>query len=372
LDGARLRAGEEEELRLERRRLQHAVRLVSGLDDVTSWLRDDPESATARLVRATRLLGDLARLDPECAGAVETLETAHAQLEDAWHLLRGLRERIVDEPGRLEAIDERLDALTRLKRKYGDTEDAMLVFRATAAEELQRLERYEEALVEAERAREERRARLLEDAMLLSERRLAAVRTLGEAVQRELRTLGMEQARFEIAVERGDAAACSASGIDRVEFRFSANLGEELRPLARIASGGELSRVMLALQTVVAGGRVPTMIFDEVDAGVGGRVAGVVGQKLAGLAGDRQVLCVTHWPQIAAHATRHLRVIKGVRGGRTRATVTVLDDAERIEELARMLGGGAPSEAARRHASELVARARQGVRTSRLYKDGRC
>ncbi|HEU5305598.1 MAG TPA: DNA repair protein RecN, partial [Gemmatimonadales bacterium] len=147
----------------------------------------------------------------------------------------------------------------------------------------------------------------------------------------------------------------TARGLDRVEFRFSANPGEEPKPLARIASGGELSRTMLALQAVVAAAeRIPTMIFDEVDTGIGGRVAAVVADKLAATATGRQVLCVTHLPQIAARATHHLGVVKAVRGGRSRATVRVLTGADRVEEIARMLGGQAPSETARRHARELL------------------
>ncbi|MGH7393264.1 MAG: DNA repair protein RecN, partial [Candidatus Rokuibacteriota bacterium] len=191
-------------------------------------------------------------------------------------------------------------------------------------------------------------------AAALGHRRREAAARLGPLVQRELRALGMERARFEIGVPALPADEMSARGAERAELFFSANPGEDPRSLARIASGGELSRTMLALQVVLARvERVPTMVFDEVDAGVGGGAAGGVADKLAAVAAGRQVLCVTHLAQVAARGHHHLRVAKSVRGGRTRATVTALGAAERVDEVARMLGGE-PSEAARRHARELL------------------
>src|SRR5439155_752695 len=218
LDTARLRVGEEEELRVERRRLQHAERLSAGLAEAAGHLNDDDGSAMSRLHRTARLLRDLARLDPAFAAPAYSVDGAGALVEDALAAIRSLREGAMMAPGRLEAVDERLDALTRIKRKYGDTESAMLAFRDEAATEL-----------------------------------------------------------------------------------------------ARIASGGELSRTMLALKAILArADRVPTMIFDEVDSGIGGRVAAVVAQKLAAAAEGRQVLCVTHLAPIAARAAHHVRVGKSV------------------------------------------------------------
>jgi DNA repair protein RecN (Recombination protein N) len=187
----------------------------------------------------------------------------------------------------------------------------------------------------------------------LTAARTAAAARLAPAIEGELRALGTDRARFDVAISRADEIGMH--GRDRVEFGFSANAGEELRPLARIASGGELSRTMLALH-VVLGGFAParTIVFDEVDAGIGGRVAGALAERLASVAATRQVLCVTHLPQIAARARRHLAVIKAVRAGRTRATVTPLGDAERVEEIARMLTGRDVTETARRHARELL------------------
>jgi DNA repair protein RecN (Recombination protein N) len=357
LDAARIRPGEGEELGTERRRLQHAERLAKGLTEAAALLVDDPNAAAAQIGRAARLLLDLGRLDPAFAGPAELLDGASAQVEEALLAIRTLRRTVDAEPGRLEAIDDRLDALTRLKRKYGDTEAAMVAYREQAAQELERLGRHEQTLAAAERQAADLRQSLLARAGALSEQRAAAAARLGGLVQREIRALGMERARFEIVVERGGEKDVSARGLDRGESRFSANPGEELRPLARIASGGELSRTMLAIQGVLAAAdRIPTMVFDEVDAGIGGRVATVVAEKLAAVGAGRQVLCVTHLPPIAARAQHHLQVTKAVRGGRARAAVSVLKGGERIEEIARMLGGEAPTETARRHARELLGR----------------
>jgi DNA repair protein RecN (Recombination protein N) len=357
LDGARLRVGEEGELRAERQRLQHAERFAAGIAEVAGLLAEDEPSAVGRVARARRVVTDLARLDAAFAAVAAPLDAAGAHVEDALIALRGLRDRASAEPGRLEAIDDRLDALTRLRRKYGDTEEAMLRFRDEAAAELDRLQRHEELLAAQERALGEVWAELAAVATRLSERRAAAAKKLATAAEREIRTLGMERAAFHVAVERTPLAAVSARGVDRVELRLAANPGDEPRALARVASGGELSRTMLALHAVLAADGVATMVFDEVDAGVGGRAAAVVADKLAAAARGRQVLCVTHLAPIAARADHHVRVAKAVRSGRTRVTTHALTGEERAAEVARMLGGEATSEALR-HARELLARSR--------------
>jgi DNA repair protein RecN (Recombination protein N) len=355
LDAARLRPGEEEELRQERRRLQHADKLAAGLAEVAALLDDDRDSATARLHRAARVLDDLARLDPAFAAPVEPLDAGKAQLEEALAAIRALRDSVTLEPGRVESLDERLDALMRLKRKYGDTEEAMLKFRDEAAAELDRLSRHEEIRAAEERRLSELQTELAQAATVLSERRRAAAARLAPAVERELRALGMERSVFRIGLERAEVDEVSPRGLERVEFRLSANPGEEVRPLARVASGGELSRTMLGLQTVLAkADRVPTMVFDEVDAGIGGRVAAVVAQKLAAAAEGRQVLCVTHLAPIAARAGHHVRVTKSLRAGRTRVTAEALTGEARVEEIARMLAGERVTDTARGHARELL------------------
>ena len=355
LDAARVRVGEDDELRTERRRLQHAERFAAGLQEVASLLHDDAASATARLARAGRVLSDLGRLDPAFAAPAETLDAARAHVEDTLAAVRGLRDTIVFEPERLEGIDERLDALTRLKRKYGDSEEALLRFRADAAAELDRLERHEELLAEDERRLAELEPEVVSAARALGAARREAAAKLGPRVQRELRQLGMDRAAFEVATIDLAAGDWGLRGAERVEFRFTANPDEPNRPLARIASGGELARTMLALQVVLSGDDdAPTMVFDEVDAGIGGRAASVVGDKLAALGGSRQVLCVTHLAPIAALADQHVRVAKSVRGGRTRATTAVIAGDERAAEIARMLGGDASGAAALDHARALL------------------
>jgi DNA repair protein RecN (Recombination protein N) len=364
LDAARLRPGEEEELRMERRRLQHAERFAAGLEEVGTLLQDDAASAAAHLARAARVLTELGRLDPAFAAPVEMLEAARVQVDETLTAVRALRDTVVFEPGRLEAIDDRLDALKRLARKYGDGAEEMLRFRVEAAAELERLERHEELLGEDERRLTELETEMTDAARALGAARSEAAVTLAPAVQRELRQLGMERATFEAAVIELPLAEWGLRGAERVEFRFTANPGEPARPLARIASGGELARSMLALQVVLSGyERAPTMVFDEVDAGIGGRAASVVGEKLAAVGAGRQVLCVTHLAPIAALAHQHVRVAKSVRGGRTHASAAVVAGDERVAEIARMLGGDAGGGAALQHARALFrARAAQGAR----------
>lgn len=371
IDAVQLREGEEDELRVERRRLQHAERIAAGLTEVTALLYDDERSAAARLQRAGALLRELAGYDPELGAPAAALGEAEAYLEDAIGRARALRDRAPFDPERLAEIDERLDAIIRLKRKYGETAEAVAVYRTQIAATLDRLERHDEVVAELE-GRVARTAKAAGQAALeLAEARAAAAGRLERQVQKELRGLGMEQARFRIGLRRdpaadGDLAAGPARwrvgrrGVDHAEMLFSANPGEDPRPLAKVVSGGELSRTMLAIRAVLsAAGEVPTMVFDEVDAGIGGRVAEVVGQKLGQIATGRQVLCVTHLAPIAVYADHHLRVEKTASRTATRTMVTALDGAARVEELARMLGGERVTETTRRAAREMLREARR-------------
>jgi DNA repair protein RecN (Recombination protein N) len=375
IDALALRDGEEDELRAERRRLQHAERIASGLAEVTALLYDDAQSAAARLRRAGTVLRELAGYDPELGAPAEALGEAEAYLEDVIGRARALRDRAPFDPERLGEIDDRLDAIGKLKRKYGDSVEAIAGFRGRIASTLDQIDRHDEVVAELE-ARVARTGESAgESALALAETRAAAARRLERLIQAELRGLGMEHARFRVGLRRepageGELAAGSGRwrvgrrGADTAEFLFSANPGEDPRPLAKVVSGGELSRTMLAVRTVLsASGDVPTMVFDEVDAGIGGRVAEVVGQKLAQTARGRQVLCVTHLAPIAVYAAQHLRVEKKVGRGTTRTTVAPLAAADRIEELARMLGGERVTDATRRAARELFRSAqREGPR----------
>jgi DNA repair protein RecN (Recombination protein N) len=363
IDAARLVPGEEDGLRNERRRLQHAERIVSGLTEAAALLYDDPQAAAARLTRGGQILTALGRLDPECERPGPAIEAAASHLEEAVTQIRHLRDAVVFEPGRLEELDARLDALARLKRKYGDSIEAVLAHREEIGAELAGLSRQAEILDAEQRRLETLRSELASAVAALSARRRAVADRLASATQRALRELGMERALFEVALD--DLDTVGGSGMDRIEFRLSTNPGESPKALARVASGGELSRAMLALTSVVAmDDATPTMVFDEVDAGIGGRVADTLGEKLAQTGRSRQVLCVTHLAPIAAHADQHLRVVKAVRGGRTRTSVEVLEDGARVEEIARMLGGESATDSARRHARALLAAPRRDRRAS--------
>jgi DNA repair protein RecN (Recombination protein N) len=272
--------------------------------------------------------------------------------------LRDYRERIQFDPERLETVEARLHTIGRLKKKYGSTAGEILGYRDQAALDLKQLEGAEERLVSLGEEIRAVDAELWDRAGHLSRGRGKAAKQLAQQVVGELRQLGMTRADFRVEITKIEGedprGSLRPTGLEEAEFLFAPNLGEGFRPLGKIASGGELSRTMLALKHILASAdRTPTLIFDEVDAGVGGRMAEVVGRKLWRVSGERQVLCITHLPQIAAFADVHLRVEKEMRKGRTEARLIPLSRDDRIEELARMLGGPEKSATALKHAREL-------------------
>lgn len=370
IDAARLSPGEEDELRAERRRLQNAERLFETASQAYAALYDDPASAVSRIALAAAQLRDLARVDDRLGPILEGIESAGIQLDEAVRALRGYREGIVFDPARLEAVERRLGEIDRLKRKYGESIGAILEAREARAREIEALGRGEERSRELTARLTGLREGLATEALTLSRRRERAAEKLARLVVAELAGLGMADADFRVRLQReptgeGGLAAgpegwqVGPRGVDHAEFLFAANPGEEPKPLTRIASGGELSRTMLALKVLLAQqDAVPVLIFDEVDAGIGGRTADTVGRKLRLVARSRQVLCVTHLPQIACYADHHLRVEKEATGERVRATISPLAREERVREVARMLGGEAVTEASLRHARELIAAAR--------------
>jgi len=374
IDAVQLKDGEEDELRAERGRQQHAERIVAGLQEALGLIYEDPQSAVARLARAGALLRDIARYEPDAAAPIEALEGAQSYIEDVVGRARALRDRAVFDPDRLERIDARLDAIVKLKRKYGDSVAAILAHRQEAAAALDRITRHDAVAEELEAAVAAAAAAAATEADALSQARIRGAERLERLIQKEIRGLGMEHGRFRVALRREAAAGgelvggqsswrVGPRGAETAELLLSANPGEDLRPLAKVVSGGELSRVMLAAKTVLAAADdVPVLVFDEVDAGIGGRVADVVGQKLRATAAGRQVLCVTHLAPIAAYAGHHLLVEKRVSRGATRTTVTPLRAAARVDELARMLGGERVTETSRRHARELLRDSAGGVR----------
>jgi DNA repair protein RecN (Recombination protein N) len=372
IDAVQLKDGEEDELRAERIRLQHAERIYGGLQEITSLLYEEERSAATRLAKAAALLRDLTRFDPDAGAPIEALDGAQAYVEDAVARVRALRDRAVFDPQRLEEIDGRLDGIVKLKRKYGETVADILVRRQEIATALDRIDRKDAVLEELERDVAGAARAAAAESLRLSEMRTRAAERLEQLIQKEIRGLGMEHGRFRVALRREGAAAGELAcgdgpwriglhGAETAEFLLSANPGEDLRPLAKVISGGELSRVMLAVKTILAAAdEVPTLVFDEVDSGIGGRVAAVVGQKLHVTSRGRQVLCVTHLAPIAAYAAHHLLVEKRVSRGSTRTSVSALDGEPRIEELARMLTGERVTDTSRRHARELLRGARSG------------
>jgi DNA repair protein RecN (Recombination protein N) len=347
---ANLQAGEDEQLETEARRLTHAEKLMALAGNAYDALLGE-QGAYDQTAAAARCLTEIARIDPSVAAWGEQLDGALAHLEEVARNLRAYAESIEYDPTRLEEVIERQELLKRLKRKYGDTIEAVLQYADEAAAKLHALETQTErrAELEAEQARLQAEAHTLCEQ--LSALRREGAQRFADAVQAALRTLAMERAQFVVEAR---PKPMDTTGADSVEFLFSANPGEPPRPLSKIASGGEMSRVMLALKTVLADAApVPTLVFDEIDAGIGGRTAHAVGEQIAQLARHCQILCITHLPQIACRAGRHLLIEKHTDGAATRVSVQPLTGEARVQEIARMLAG-TPTETALQHARELL------------------
>lgn len=367
LQNARLETGEDARLEEERRMLANVEKLRAAASAAFDCLHEDEGSALARLTMAEKSLEELARYDASAGPYVEPLASARASIEDFATFLRSYLGKLEADPLRLEEVEDRLVMIDRLKRKYGKSIDEILAYAAEAADRLEKLEhadeRRNEITLELEKVNEEyRRA-----AQALSAERRAAAKTLAKKVRQELAQLGMEKAVFEIQFTGLLEAVGGIRGMDEIEMLISPNPGEQPRPLERTASGGELSRLMLALKTVggeksfrVDDGKKQnaaprTFIFDEVDAGIGGRVAECVGQRLKQLAQNAQVLCVTHLPQIACFADHHYYVEKAQRGGRTITEVRLLaSQKDQAAELARMLSGSQITDAVLKHAAAML------------------
>ncbi|HVA88429.1 MAG TPA: DNA repair protein RecN, partial [Chloroflexota bacterium] len=366
---------EEAELDAERQVLANADRLAGLAAAARSLLvegEDGLPGAQDLLNRAAQSLGELVRIDPSQASLLEGIQSAVYALEEAGRDLTHYADGIEANPGRLAALEERATLLHTLKRKYGASIAEVIAFGRRAADEQEDLLRAEDRLEEMAVESAHLRARIGQAGAALSAARRQAAEELARRVEEQLADLNMARARFSISIEwREDAGgvpvpevdgayAVDETGLDRVEFLISANPGEALKPLARIASGGEASRLMLALKTILSeADRTPTLIFDEVDTGVGGRSGQVVGEKLRALAHTHQVLCITHLAQVAALGHEHLRIEKQLVGERTRTVVTPLTGHDRVEEIAAMLGGAPVTETARRAAVDLLARGQQ-------------
>jgi DNA repair protein RecN (Recombination protein N) len=354
ISAAQPHPGEDEELAAERLLLQNAERLAAAANGGYETLYAADGAVCERLGRLAGELEGLAGIDPVLGQSAEALRQALYILEDAAAQLRSHPGRISFEPGRQEDVEARLALLTTLKRKYGGSLAEVLAYQESITGELHDLERAEETRAALEAERDRHYASLLDAGTRLGAARQAAGSRLGEAMQRELTDLAMAGARFELQLT--PLSEPGASGLERGEFLLAPNLGEALLPLARVASGGELSRILLALKRVAPEQeQVPTLIFDEVDAGIGGTTATAVGAKLRAVSRSAQVLCVTHLPQVAAGADRHFLVVKREQGGRTVTTVERLDSEAQVLEMARMLGGAQVTDTTLAHARELIA-----------------
>ncbi len=377
INAARLGPGEEEQLQAERTRLAHAERLAQLANEVCQVLYEgnmEPVSAADLLDRASRVLGQLAQIDSELEVSHQQAESLGIQVSELSHTLRAYRDSIEVNPQRLDYVDERLALLHSLKRKYGQSVEQIMAFRQEAQKEMERITHKDERIEWLRRGVEQLRREIGREALALSQARRIAAERLAASVEVHLGDLNMQGARFEVELTcsedpdgvyvDGRTLACTENGIDRVEFLIAPNPGEGPNPLAKTASGGEASRLMLALKAVLAAAdETPTLIFDELDQGIGGRVGAAVGRKLRdvshGTHSVHQVLCVTHLPQIAGYADAHFAVEKQVGGGRTTTRIRMLEGAERVEELAAMLG--TLSEGTRRSAREILASAAHGA-----------
>jgi DNA repair protein RecN (Recombination protein N) len=350
-------AGEDEELASTKQVLANAERVHRLCEESYATLYDTDDAVLTGLSGVWKRVGELASFDPQFSSYLEDRDGIKSQLEDLAHFLRKYADGIDASPARLQQVEDRLASLERLRRRYGPTLDEVIEKGRALARERDLLTQIGEGGAGLEAALTEARSDYLKDAGDLSRARRAASRRFSRELERLLGELAMTQARFDVRFNETPLAeeSWSERGIDQAEFFLSANPGEDLRPLARIVSGGELSRVMLALKTMsVDDADRKTMVFDEVDAGIGGRVADVVGARLGSL-GDRfQVLCITHLPQIAARATTHFRIDKTIRRERTSTSVQRLDEPGRIEEIGRMIGGASVTDAVRVSARELL------------------
>jgi DNA repair protein RecN (Recombination protein N) len=356
IDEAGLSPGEDEELEAEVGRHEHSEELVRGTDGSSEVLYAGDESVSERIAEVRHTVRDLARFDPELARHADALDEAYHLVVEAGRALGDYATSVDHDPARLEEVRRRLDRVFRLKRKYGPELADVLETAQRVRDELAELDAADHDVTELSRRIDEVEGRLGEAAGVLSAKREASARRLAERVTTALPALGLKGATFEVKLTPYERV--SAGGAEGVEFLVSPNPGFEPMPLAKIASGGELSRVMLALKSILADvDHVPVLVFDEIDAGIGGAVGSAVGDKLLEVSEAHQVFVVTHLAQVASRATTHLLVEKMVDGAAITATaVRSLAGEERVEEIARMLGGDPRSSTSREHARELLAR----------------
>lgn len=363
IEGAKLVEGEDVRLEDEARRLEHAEELRELASGISSAIEGDEGTLLEQLAHVARQLSSIQRIDPALARLQELYDAAYYNLEALAREIADYESTVELDPSRLEEVRRRRDLLFRLTKKYGASLAEVIESSRIARSELDLVDSAGLDLRTLEERERDAERELMERAAALTAARRAAAERLGVAVDEVLPDLGMPDGHFIAALV--PAREVGPDGAESVEFRVSLNVGHEERPLARVASGGELSRVMLALKTILARlDHVPTLIFDEVDAGIGGRVGLQVGETMRRVASYHQVFAISHLPQIAARAHHHILVSKGARGGVTTADVVVLEGDQRVTEIARMLGGDPESEVSRAHARELLESAATGAESA--------
>ena len=355
---------EDEVLTQEKRRLQHAGELLAIVSEGYQGLYESNDSVLSLISLCTKRIDKGTGIDPGLCAIRDALAEIEVKLEDVSFALRDFQKTIQMDPQKLEEVLERLELLSRLKRKYGPTLQEVFLFKEKLASMMDDLEEKRERLARLAEAQERLEDAVIHRARALSNRRKKTGSILEKEVEKELHQLHMAETRFQVNFdqaggnkeeEQDTIEEMQADGFDHVEFMISPNVGEELRPLSRVASGGELSRIMLALKTILArSASVETIIFDEVDSGISGATAEVIGEKLLSLGGYHQILCITHLPQIATQGQSHFLVSKGVIDGRTQTNISQLDHEGRVQEVARLLGGRQITSRAVAHAREML------------------
>ena len=365
IDRAAIRPGEDRDLEEERRRIKFAEQLFKSATDGYTLLYDDDEAVISRISRCLRDLERAAEIDSKLSDAVDSLKVAKAEIEEAAYSLRDYIDNTQHDPARLEQIEDRIYLLNQLKRKYGPSLEDVLAYREGLSSTIQDLVHNKALLEKKEKALDQIKGDIISKALRLSALRKETARKLEIAVEEELKHLHMKGTSFRVyfggpsghdeAMSTFPVDLIREEGVDEIEFMISPNEGEPLRPLAKIASGGELSRIVLALKSILARvASVETVIFDEVDSGISGATADVVGDKLLGLSKKHQVLCITHLPQIASKGQAHFLVKKKVQDGRTQTTILELDRRGKVMEIARLLGGKEITQKAISRAEEMV------------------
>jgi len=371
IETADLKIGEEEELSEEVKILSSASLLTELANQAYESLYSSDSACLTNLSKILNSLKEISNIDVRAADAVKSAEEAIPLLEETAYFLRDYKDSLNFNPERLEEIQTRLELIKGLKKKYGGNIQEVLDYREKGLRELDELQHSEEKLETLNAELKKLKNILTEKAQHLSKQRKAVAKKIEQQVISELSSLSMPDTRFSIQItqEAGDETAddfkANSKGIDKIEYLISPNIGEELKPLSKIASGGELSRVMLALKGILAkGDKIPVLIFDEIDAGIGGRAAETVGQKLKSLSASHQIICITHLPQIASYADTHLKIEKKIKAKRTTVEVRKIEKDERTVEIARMLSGDS-SEVSIKHAKEMLKLKGRGGEDSR-------